>query len=166
MRSDMNEHASTLIGHERDARGGGCDARRELKRKAHQRLDPDACRVAPHTGRTGDDTDDGDVPRRRRVAEHAQLVAERMLHGSIDAMVDGTQGRPQGVYAQLLVGVGRVVQRDLLEALLICGELIEFGEARAALLFHADLDFADPATLEFDPLCDDFLLQDGGEWSA
>ena len=163
MQSDMSEHASTLIGHERDARSGGCDARRELKRKVHQGLDPDICRIAPHIGRTGNDTDNGDVPHRRCVAEHGQLVAERMLHGSIDAMVDGTQGRPQGVYAQLLVEVGRVVQRDSLEALLICGKPIEFGEVPTALFFHADLDLADPATLEFDPLCDGFLLQDGGD---
>ena len=84
----------------------------------------------------------------------------------IDDIVDGTQGRPQGVYAQILVEVDRVVQRDWLQALQICGELVEFGEAPAALLFHADLDLADPATLEFDPLRDDFLLPVGGKWSA
>ena len=97
------------------------------------------------------------------MGEHTQLVTERKLHGCIDGIVDGTQGRPQGVYAQILVEVDRVVQRDSLEALQICGELVEFGEAPAALLFHADLDRADPATLEFDPSCDDFLLQARGD---
>ena len=63
--------------------------------------------------------------------------------------------------AQVLVEVGRVVQRDSLEALQVCGELVELGEAAAAFLFYADLDLADPPTLEFDPLCNDFLLQAG-----
>jgi hypothetical protein len=66
---------------------------------------------------------------------------------------------------QVLVEVRRVVQRDSLEALQVCGELVEFGEAPAALLFHAKLDLADPATLEFNPLCDDFLLQARGKVS-
>jgi hypothetical protein len=70
------------------------------------------------------------------------------------------------VYPQILVEVGRVVERDSLEALQICGELIEFGEPAPALLFDADLDLADPATLEFDPLCDDFLLQARVKWSG
>jgi hypothetical protein len=62
------------------------------------------------------------------------------------------------VDAQILVEVGRVVERDALQALQICSKLVEFGEATAALLFHADLDLTDPATLKFNPLCDDFLL--------
>ena len=98
------------------------------------------------------------------MAEDAQLVAERTPHGGIDGIVDGTQGQPQ--YVHILVEVDRAVQRQSLEALQICGELVEFGEAPAALLFHADLDRADPVTLEFDPLCDDFLLQAGWKWSA
>ena len=54
--------------------------------------------------------------------------------GASMALIDGTQGGPQSVYAHLLVEVGRVVQRNSLEALRICGELVESGEAPAALL--------------------------------
>jgi len=63
------------------------------------------------------------------------------------------------MYAQILVKVCRVVQRNSLKALQICGELVEFGETATALLFHADLNLADPATLKFNPLGNDFLLQ-------
>ena len=42
----MSEHASALIRHKRDARDGGCDARREPRRKVRQRLDPNVCCVA------------------------------------------------------------------------------------------------------------------------
>jgi hypothetical protein len=61
--------------------------------------------------------------------------------------------------AQILVEVRRVVQRDAFKTLQVRSELVEFGEAAAALFFHAELDLADPTTLEFNPLCDDFLLQ-------
>ena len=158
VRCDVGEHAGALVRHERNARDGGYDARREPRREIRQRLHSDVRRVA-RLERIESGADDLVVPRGRRVAEHAQFVAERASHGRIDGVVDGAQGRPQGMYAQILVEVGRVVQRNSLEALQICGELVEFGEAATALLFYADLNLADPATLKFNPLGNNFLLQ-------
>lgn len=157
IRRDVRKHAGAIVRHESNTRDGGSDARREPRREVRQRLDPDVGRVA-RLERIESDADDRIVPRSCRVPQHAQFVAERPPHGRIDGVVHRTQGRPQRVNAQVLVEVGRVVECDPLEALQVCGELVEFGEAAAALLFYAELDLADPATLELNPLCNDFLF--------
>lgn len=161
----MREHAGAIVRHERDARDGGCDARREPRYEVRQRLDSDV-RCIARVERIEGGTDDGVIPRGGGVAEHAQLVAERPPHGRIDGIVDGTQRGPERMEAQILVEVCRVVQRDSLKALQVCGEFVEFGEAAATLFFYADLDLADPATLEFDPLCDDLFFQAKGTISV
>jgi hypothetical protein len=158
VRCDVGEHAGALVRYERNTQDGGCDARREPRREIRQRLDSDVRHVASFEC-IESGADDLVVPRARRVAKHAQLVAEWASHGRIDGVIDCAQGRPQCMNAQILIEVGGVVQRNSLEALQICGELVEFSETATALLFHVDLNLADPATLEFNPLGNDFLLQ-------
>jgi hypothetical protein len=62
------------------------------------------------------------------------------------------------VDTQVLVEVLRVVKGDALEALDVCGQLVKLRETTSTLLLDTDLDFADPATLQFNTLGDDFLL--------
>jgi hypothetical protein len=63
------------------------------------------------------------------------------------------------VHADIVVESRRVVERDALELLERGGEVVQLGEAAAALFFDLGLDGAEPAALQLDALGDDFLTE-------
>ncbi len=91
------------------------------------------------------------------MTERAQLLPERLALRRVDGVVHGAESGPQSVHADVLVEVRGIVERDAFQALEACRDLVELCEAAAALLLYADLDFADPAALELDALCDDLV---------
>lgn len=86
------------------------------------------------------------VPKRR-----ALLVLERRVG-------DGPECAPETVHTDVFVNVRSIVGRRALELFQAGCKLFEFGESSTAFGFDSDFDLADPASLEFDALGDDFLF--------
>ena len=87
MRRDVRKHARAVVGDQRDARDGRRNARGEPRREVREGFDSDVRRVA-RVERIERGTDHCVISRRRGVAEHAQLVAERPPCRRIDGAVD------------------------------------------------------------------------------
>lgn len=154
----MRKKTRVLIRHERHTRYLRCHRSREPRSEVGERLNA----YVWHIGRlecVESGGDDGVVLGGRDVAQDAELVAEWFTDGSVDGGVKSSDGRPKGVYAEVLVEVVGVVEGDTFEAFKVGCKFVELGEATAALLLDAELDLTDPATLKFDALVYDFLLQ-------